>query len=273
MKVLRSMKRSFFNNAVSCAVLLLPLFAAVKVTAVAVAQLRKDPMAADNVQRGARAYTANCSFCHGPTAKGAVGPSLIDSALVRHDHDGDQIAPLLHQGRAEKGMPAFPTLASDQVADVVAFLHARIVFTDSRETEGPRGGYQKQQLLTGNAQAGEAYFNVTGHCAQCHNVKGDLAGIATKYQPTELEGRILYPRGKASSATVTLRDGSQHSGKLLHSDPFYVAIEDADGKYHSWNVSSVKVVVNDPLEKHRQLLAIYTNKDVHDLFAYLESLQ
>lgn len=270
MKVLRWTRYAFFSTTASCAALIFSLAFGVKG---AVAQQRTDPMAADNVQRGAKVYAANCTFCHGPTAKGAVGPSLIDSALVRHDHNGDQIAPLLHQGRAEKGMPSFSTLTQDQVSDVVAFLHARILFTDSRETEGPRGGYQKQQLLTGNAQVGEAYFNDRGQCAQCHNVKGDLAGIATKYQPTELEGRILYPRGKASTAIVTLRDGSQHAGKLLHVDPFYVAIEDANGNYHSWNVSGLKVVVNDPLEKHRQLLATYTNKDVHDLFAYLETLK
>lgn len=262
MKALR-----FFKTMFACSVVLLPL------VTTAAAQRRADPMAAENVQRGTKVYAANCSFCHGPTAKGAVGPSLIDSALVRHDRDGDQIAPLLHRGRAEKGMPAFPTLTSEQVSDVVAFLHARILFTDSRETEGPRGGYQKQQLLSGNAQAGKTYFNGPGQCSQCHSVKGDLAGIAMKYQPTELEGRILYPRGKASTATVTLRDGSKHAGKLLHTDPFYVAIEDAEGKYHSWNASDVKVVVNDPLEKHRQLLVAYTNKDVHDLFAYLETLK
>ncbi|MEK6398565.1 MAG: c-type cytochrome [Terriglobus sp.] len=267
------MKRSFFKMAAPCAVLLLPVIAVVTVTATAVAQVRTDPMIADTVQRGAKVYAANCSFCHGPTAKGAVGPSLIDSALVRHDRGGDQIAPLLHQGRTEKGMPAFPTLTADQVTDLVAFLHARIVFTDSRETEGPRSGYQKQQLLTGNAQAGEAYFNGKGQCSQCHSAKGDLAGIAAKYQPTELEGRILYPRGKTSTVTVTLRDGRQYTGKLLHADPFYVSLEDSDGKYHSWTASSVKAVVNDPLEKHRQLLATYTNKDVHDLLAYLETLK
>ncbi len=266
MKALRLSK-----SMMSCAVLLLPLAAGTRVTAAQ--QRRADPMAADNVQRGAKVYAANCIFCHGPTAKGAVGPSLIDSALVRHDHEGDQIGPLLHQGRTEKGMPSFRTLTSDQVSDVVAFLHARILFTDSRETEGPRGGYQKQQLLTGNAQAGEAYFNGRGQCAQCHSATGDLAGVATKYQPTGLEGRILYPRGKASTAIVTLQDGSKHVGKLLHTDPFYVAIEDSEGNYRSWTASSVKVVVNDPLEKHRQLLAAYTNKDVHDLFAYLETLK
>lgn len=268
MKASHWVRHAFFSSTASYVVLLL-LITGVKVTA----QQRSDPMAADNVQRGAKVYAANCTFCHGPTAKGAVGPSLIDSALVRHDHNGDQIAPLLHQGRAEKGMPSFSNLTQDQVSDVVAFLHARILFTDSRETEGPRGGYQKQQLLTGNAQAGEVYFNGLGQCSQCHNVKGDLAGIAVKYQPTELEGRILYPRGKASTAIVTLWDGSKHAGKLLHVDPFYVAIEDANGNYHSWSASGIKVVVNDPLEKHRQLLAAYTNKDVHDLFAYLETLK
>jgi cytochrome c oxidase cbb3-type subunit 3 len=129
-----------------------------------------------------------------------------------------------------------------------------------------------KQLLSGDAKAGEAYFNGAGGCIKCHSVTGDLAKIAEKYQPTELEAKILYPRGKPSTATITSRDGTTLQGTLLHIDQFYVALEDGNGLYHSWDAASVKVKVMDPLGEHLALLGKYTNKDVHDLFAYLETV-
>jgi len=63
------------------------------------------------------------------------------------------------------------------------------------------------------------------------------------------------------------------TGKLLHLDAFYVAIQDRDGWYHSWPRREVKIDVHDPLSPHIDLLAKYTNTDVHNLFAYLETLK
>ncbi len=34
-----------------------------------------------------------------------------------------------------------------------------------------------------------------------------------------------------------------------------------------------KVEINDPLEGHRQLLTVYTDKDIHDVTAYLVTLK
>lgn len=233
----------------------------------------KNPMASPGAQRGAKLYESACAFCHGATGKGATGPSLIDSSMVRHDKDGDLIGKIIREGRLEKGMPAFTIFDKDQVNDLVEFVHARVTATDSRETAGPRSGYQLKKLLSGDVAAGKAYFETTGGCAKCHSTTGDLAGVAKKYQPTELEGKLLYPRGKPSTAVITLKDGKTVRGTLAHLDPFYVAVTDGDGVYHSWERSSVKVTVNDPLSAHLELLGKYRNKDVHDLFAYLESLQ
>ncbi|WP_263409423.1 cytochrome c [Terriglobus tenax] len=234
----------------------------------------RNPMAAENVQRGEKLFTSNCAFCHGPTAKGSTtGPSLIDSSLVRHDKDGDLIGGVLREGRPDKGMPQFASLATSQVSDIVAYLHARVLATDSRETAGPKSGYQLKQLLSGDAVAGRKYFEGQGGCTKCHSVTGDLAGVASRYQPTELQAKILYPRGKASTATVTLRDGTVVQGTLAHADPFYIAVIDANGAYHSWERSQVKAAIHDPLGGHLELLGKYTNKDVHDLFAYLETLK
>jgi cytochrome c oxidase cbb3-type subunit 3 len=52
-----------------------------------------------------------------------------------------------------------------------------------------------------------------------------------------------------------------------------VALQDADGWYHSWPLASVKVDVGDRLAAHRNLLRKYTDADMHNMLAYLETLQ
>jgi hypothetical protein len=57
-------------------------------------------------------------------------------------------------------------------------------------------------------------------------------------------------------------------------DDFNVALLDANGEYHSWKrTPALKVVKNDPYAAHDQLLAEYTDKNMHDLLAYLETLK
>jgi cytochrome c oxidase cbb3-type subunit 3 len=120
---------------------------------------------------------------------------------------------------------------------------------------------------------GKQYFNGAGKCATCHSPTGDLAGIAKKYSPSELEARFLYPPDDHVTATVSLPSGKKVHGKLLHLDAFYVAILDQDGWYRSWPLQQAKVQVEDPLAGHLELLGKYTDKDIHDVFAYLETLQ
>lgn len=108
----------------------------------------------------------------------------------------------------------------------------------------------------------------------CHSVTRDLAGIASKYSPADLEGRMLYPPNDDLTATISLPSGNQFEGKLLHLDAFYVAIRTKeDGWYRSWPLKEVKIVLHDPLKKHFELLGQYTDKDIHDLFAYLATLK
>ena len=230
-------------------------------------------MKSPNVQRGQAQFQKSCAVCHGTEAMGGVGPNLVQSSLVRHDEDGNLIAPVIQEGRVDKGMPAFPMMSSADVSDIVAFLHARIQVASLASSNGLVGDYSLQQLLTGNAEAGKQYFNGAGKCATCHSPTGDLAGIAKKYSPAELEARFLYPPDDRVTATVSLPSGKKVHGKLLHLDAFYVAILDQDGWYRSWPLQQVKVQVKDPLAGHLDLLGKYTDKDIHDVFAYLETLQ
>jgi cytochrome c oxidase cbb3-type subunit III len=233
-----------------------------------------DPAAAD---RGQKLFSQACSFCHGPNATGAEGPNLLRSSLVLHDDKGETLGPFLQKGRPEKGMPAFPTLPQSSVSDIAAFLHARI------EAVANRFGYQLQNLATGNAERGKAYFNGAGGCSGCHSVTGDLAHIASKLSAPDLQAEWLYPSGRLAAdgtstpvpvkATVTLNSGTTVSGTLKRMDDFEITITDASGVEHSYPRSDAKVSLDDPLARHRALLAQYTDTDMHDVTTYLLTLK
>jgi cytochrome c oxidase cbb3-type subunit 3 len=52
-----------------------------------------------------------------------------------------------------------------------------------------------------------------------------------------------------------------------------VSLRDAGGWYRSWPRDRLKVSVHDPLQAHRDMLTKYTDADIHNLFAYLETLK
>jgi cytochrome c oxidase cbb3-type subunit 3 len=227
-----------------------------------------DPAA---IERGRKAFIASCGFCHGNDATGNRAPDLIRSPLVNRDETGNLIGPVIKNGRPDKEMPAFPALTAQQISDMVALLHARI--RESIDSNRVSNDYPLSKLLTGDAAQGKAYFSGAGGCAACHSPAGDLAGIAKKYSPIELQSRFLYPRRAQSTATVKTKAGQQFEGKLVHIDEFDLEMIDKAGWYHSWPRNQVQYTVHDPLERHRELLSKYTDADMHNLFAYLETLQ
>ena len=227
----------------------------------------KDPA----VERGHQQLEQSCGFCHGQDATGGRGPDLVRSPLVAHDVKGNLIGEVIRHGRPDKGMPAM-SLTDEQIADIAAFLHARAAEALS-SAEVPKV-YSVEKLLTGNAEAGKTFFEGPGGCKNCHSPSGDLSGVAKKYSPIELQARMLYPEGKhVTTAIVTLPSGEQVKGPLEHADDFVVALRDASGWYRSFPRDRVKVELQDPLEAHRQLLDKLTQADVHNLFAYLQSLK
>lgn len=221
-------------------------------------------------ERGRKQFEQSCGFCHGADATGARGPDLVRSPLVAHDVKANLIGPVIRQGRPDKGMPAMP-LSDAQILDVAAFLHARAA--EAVKSASVPKGYPAEKLLTGSAEAGKAFFNGSGGCNKCHSATGDLAGVAGKHSPIDLEARMLYPVGKHASAVVTLPSGEQVQGEVRHADDFVIAVCDASGWYRSFQRDRVKVELQDPLAAHRELLEKLTQADVHNLFAYLETLK
>src|SRR5690242_388288 len=231
----------------------------------------KDPA----VERGRKQFVESCGFCHGADATGARGPDLVRSPLVAHDVKGDQIGEVIRRGRPDKGMPPLSNMTDEQIADIAAFLHERA--KEGLESAGIPRGYPLEKLLTGDADAGKAFFNGAGGCKNCHSPTGDLAGVAGKYSPIELEARMLYPghrkNGPRPTAIVTLPSGEQIKGELVHADDFVIGLRDASGWYRSFSRDRVKVDIQDPLATHRDLLGKLTQTEMHNLFAFLASLK
>ena len=235
---------------------------------------RPDPELASD---GEKIFGPTCGFCHGAEGRGGQGPDLLRSPVVLDDDKGELIGPVIQNGRPSKGMPAFSSLTEEQVRAIAEFLHMQV------ELAANRGTYQVQNIVTGNAQAGEAYFKGEGKCTTCHSVSGDLAHIGSKLAPADLQAAELYPETRGNEfggarpprqVTVTLADGKKFTGSLKHLDDFYVSLEDAEGEYHSIAVAKgVKVAVEDKLVFHRQMLDRYTDKQIHDLTAYLVTLK
>ncbi|HZS56595.1 MAG TPA: c-type cytochrome [Bryobacteraceae bacterium] len=237
-----------------------------------------DPAAAE---RGKAVFISDCSNCHGALARGGSnGPDLVRSTTVLHDHYGDTIGPYLLHTHPAPGAPPIASLTKNQILDISHFLHKQV------EDTLRSGPYTKVlNVLTGNAQAGAAYFDGDGACTTCHSTTGDLAGIASKYDPPTLQQRLLFPRSPAPghgpmaapkpvTVTVTTENGESISGTLVHLDDFSVAMRDAAGNYRSWQrTPQLKIDVHNPYAAHEALLDKITDTDIHNLVAYLETLK
>ena len=128
-------------------------------------------------------------------------------------------------------------------------------------------------LQTGNVEAGKQYFEGAGGCASCHSPTGDLAGIASRYQGLELEQQMLYPKHEKSKVTVTTGSDQTITGTLDYLDEFTVGLIDATGAYRSWRTRDVHYKVDAPVNAHVEQFPKYTDDDIHNLMAYLQTLR
>jgi cytochrome c oxidase cbb3-type subunit III len=240
------------------------------------------------VARGKTLFDINCRGCHGADLRGGDlgGPNLLRSQAALKDLNGELIVPIIHGSRKEMGMPAIGL--NDADAKAVAAYVRSVIETIGRQGTPPSAGREPPNVLVGNASEGKSYFAVK--CAGCHSPTGDLQGIATKIpdpktlQTTWVAGAARSgrrgPAADASTATtptvvVTLPSGENVEGHLARIDDFLVSVEQADGTVRTFrrNGDVPKVVVRDPMKAHKELLSQYTDKDIHDVTAYLVTLK
>jgi cytochrome c oxidase cbb3-type subunit 3 len=254
------------------------------------------------IERGKALYGSLCRACHGGDLRGGDigGPNLLRSQLVLNDQGGELITPVIKEGRtpAGGGTPMPPQQLPDADYKAIAeYIHS-VARTTQPQGGPPRGEAVELNLLVGNAKAGERYFRK--ECADCHSITGDLAGIGTRVgnvgqlQDSWVGGRrapapnmALGPAAAAPAGdvarrtprvTVKFADGSSQTGRLARIDDFVVSFTGDDGVYRSYTRRAVtpkivSVTVDDPLARHRALWTKLTDKDMHDVTAYLASLK
>jgi len=255
-----------------------------------------DPAA---IARGKALYDINCRACHGVDLRGGDigGPNLLRSQLALNDQDGELIGPVVLSGRQNPGMPVMPPLqvSPDDIKALAAYIHS--VAATLRGQGSPPAGAAPVVLniLVGDAKAGQAYF--AARCASCHSVTGDLQGIGSRIaDPVQLQnlwvgggsggggrgggrggpaGGAGAPNRREATVIVTQPSGQKVEGRLDRIDDFIVILTPSDGIQRSFrrNGDAPKVEMRDPLEGHRKLLAVYTDRDIHNVTAYLVTVK
>ena len=253
-----------------------------------------------SVERGGKLFQAQCASCHGDNARGGTGKKgddLVRSSIVQMDHGGRELPEFLKFGRPDKGMPKFD-LSHDDGVDLAAWLHYQVTVA------ADRGAYVRPNVFSGDAKAGEAFFNgPVGKCNTCHSVTGDLKGIGQKnnHDAPTLQGAILaggraFGRGGGGggrgggrggggggggaaaggpgptiTTNVTLKSGEKFSGSAAMINDFVVEIRLADGTTKTWlrDGEWPKVTQVNRLQAHVDLMLKYTDDDIHNLAAYL----
>jgi len=240
------------------------------------------------IARGKTLYGVQCTGCHGADLRGGDmgGPNLLRSQLILSDVNGENILPILQNGRPAQGMPSFASNSESDRKAIAAYLRS-IAASIGRQGMPPEVGVPAGSILVGDAKAGQAYFD--SKCAACHSISGDLKGIATRINDPKVlqdtwvgggrggrrgaEPEAASPR-RTVTATVTLPSG-QVNGKVIQADDFSISLELEDGTIRSFRRDGAepKVDLHDPMQVHRELLTGYTDKQMHDVTAYLATLK
>jgi cytochrome c553 len=192
-----------------------------------------------------------------------------------NDQNGETIGKVLATGRLPEGMPKFD-FTTAQVSDVAAFLHSfRVGGYDVTRNRPPT-------IVVGDAKAGAAYFQAK--CTACHSATGDLKGIGGRISDARtLQQRWIMPTGGGRgggqatpvTVTVTLGAGQKVEGRLGRIDDFIVTLTEADGTPRTFarDGDAPKVEIHDPAAPHKDLLKTYSDKDIHDVTAYMVTLK
>ena len=242
---------------------------------------RNPPVDAAAHDRGRALWAGHCIECHGTTARGATGPNIIRTKTVNFDRSsftpGSVLAPFLKKGHPTQSGKPSASFTDDEIVGLAHFLRQKV-----NDTMRSSPLFTVADILIGDRTAGEAYFNGAGGCATCHNAtSNNLFGIRARVATTvDLQQRMLFPmRGRgvdnpyAVTVTVTPSSGPVLSGTLVERSDFYVTLRQSDGTIRAVPITGAKVVTTNPLQAHIDLLDRISDKQIHDVVAYLETLK
>jgi putative heme-binding domain-containing protein len=244
--------------------------------AVATSPTPPDPAA---LAEGQALFRGLCSGCHGGAGRGGKGPDLTDNKWIHGGTDAD-IARTIQNGVPNTTMKKLgDSLKPDQIRKVIAYIRS-LVRSPSETTWKP--------YIPGDPQAGrKLFFNPQGKapCVKCHSIGGEggrvgpsLDRIASRRASEFIMESILQPSKDIApeyeAVAVATKDGRIITGLRINETNFGIQLREENGRFHSLlkrDLDEVKVMTKSLMPEN--LAELLTVKDLHDIFAYLMTLE
>ena len=189
-------------------------------------------------------------------------------------------------------MPPFPQIPDDDVKAIAEYIHSVALTMRGQGNPPPGSRAGRAQHRRGRRECRQGVLRgevrvvplgdrrPAGRRARATPIR---CSCRTRGSPAAAAAADGGGRGGAAAAsqtaevtvTVTTAVGQKVEGRLDRIDDFIVVLTPADGVQRSFtrNGDVPKVEIHDPLEGHRKLLPVYTDKDIHDVTAYLVTLK
>ncbi len=235
-----------------------------------------DPMV---LAEGQALFRGLCSGCHGGAGRGGKGPDLTDNRWIHGGTDAD-ISRVIQNGVPRTTMKKLgDVLKPDQIRKLIAYIRS-LARSPGESTWKP--------YLTGDFQRGrKLFFDLQGklQCAKCHSIGGEggrigpaLDRIASRRAAEFIMESILDPSREIApeyeAVAVATKDGRVITGLRINETNFSIQLHEENGRFHSFlkrDLEEVKVMKKSLMpENFGELLTV---KDLHDLFAYLMTLE
>ncbi len=231
------------------------------------------------LEEGQALFRGLCSGCHGGAGRGGKGPDLTDNKWIHGGTDAD-IARTIQNGVPNTTMKKLgDSLKPEQIRKLIAYLHS-LARSPSESTWKP--------YIPGDPQTGrKLFFDLQGkaQCAKCHNIGGEggrigpsLDRISSRRAPEYIMESILQPSTDIApeyeAVAVATKDGRIITGLRINETNFNIQLREENGRFHSLlkrDLDEVKVMKKSLMpENFGELLSV---KDLHDIFAYLMTLE
>jgi putative heme-binding domain-containing protein len=231
------------------------------------------------LEEGQALFRGLCSGCHGGTGRGGKGPDLTDDRWI-HGSGDDDIARVIRNGVPKTTMKKLgESLKEEQIQKLILYI---------RSLARAPGETTWKPYLAGDAKAGQKLFFDTKsktQCAKCHAVGGEggrigpaLDRIASRRAAEYIMESILEPSKDIDPqyevVQVVTTKGRTIAGIRVNESNFSIQLREETGQFHSLLKRDLdEVVVQKKSLMPENFADQLTVKELHDLFAYLMTLQ
>jgi cytochrome c oxidase cbb3-type subunit III len=235
------------------------------------ARVTKNPLQGnqDAIRDGGTKFRSRCAGCHGPDARGYIGPDI--TGLWTAGGTDERIFGIVRRGIPGTDMtPADPLRVPDrEIWQILAYL--------ATLSPAPRSA------SSGDAQDGERIFRA--NCGSCHMVNGrggqlgpDLSLVGSARPRTvllnKLRGTSSNVRPGYEAVTLVTRDGQRIRGVKKNEDEFSIQIVDMRERLQGYLKANLTEIVNEP----KSVMPAYSAEQLNDraldnLLTYLNTLR